>query len=61
MKLIKSFLSSKVALMFLALFTSMTAAAGLHAYTNNLRVANLMLDLIYYSEIGSSYAGIFLG
>lgn len=40
---------------------SVTAAAGLHAYTHNLRVTHLMLDLVYWSEIGSSYAGIILG
>lgn len=57
----KSLLQSKVSLFVFVVLASMSAAAGLHAYTHNLRVANLMLDLIYWSEIGSSYAGIILG
>lgn len=57
----KSILKSKISVFCLLVLTSITAAAGLHAYTHNLRVANLMLDLIYWSELGSSYAGIILG
>ncbi len=57
----KNIFQSRILAFSLVILTSMTAAAGLHAYTNNIRVNHMILDLVYWSEIGSSYAGIILG
>lgn len=47
---------------FIVTLSSLTASAGmLKAYTHNLRVSYLMLDMIYWSEIGYSGAGITVG
>lgn len=51
----------KILIVLSVLFLSATAFAGLHAYTHNLKMKHSMLDLLYWSEIESSYSGISLG
>lgn len=60
MKLVARLKNRKWILLAILLSSSL-AVAGIHAYTNNLKVTDSLYHCIYWSEIGSNYPSIRLG
>ncbi len=60
MKLRNVFKNKKLILLAILLSSSL-AVAGIHAYTNNLKVMDSLYHSIYWSEIGSDYPSIRMG
>ena len=60
MKIRAKFKNRKI--VFLIIFlTSSLAIAGIHAYTNNLKVTHSFYHSIYWSEIGEKYPSVRMG
>lgn len=52
---------SKTLIVIILLLSSSLAIAGIHAYTNNLKVTDSLYHAIYWSEIGSNYPTVRMG